>query len=46
MIQYIQNAFYRVAEASTELTQTHWMMLSAVVLIVGFFALRGFTERI
>lgn len=46
MITYIQNALTSAMQASTELSQTQWMLLSALVLGVGFFALRGFTDRI
>lgn len=46
MIQYVQSFLSAGIDIATNMSQTEWALASVAVIAVGFFALRGFTERI
>jgi hypothetical protein len=46
MFDYLQSFFYNIFYGAEQLSQTEFILLSALVVLVGGFCLRGFGERI
>jgi hypothetical protein len=46
MISFFQSMLYSACDYAEDLSQMQFLMLSALVVLVGGFCLRGFGERI